>query len=106
MAPQNICRHRVSAKEQVHLRPTDADSRLQSQLQSQRHLCTEHHLPTTGNTSGAQRLEIINSPAGYAYSHTSLPGAESFTIDISAQDSEHDPAFDPDMLPDEGTSTG
>jgi hypothetical protein len=63
-------------------------------------------LTSTGNTSGAQSLEIINSPAGYTYSHTSLPCAESFTVDASAQESEHDTDFDSDMLPDEGTSTG
>ena len=63
-------------------------------------------LASTGNISGDQPLEIINLPAGYTYSHTSLPCAESFTLDASAQESEHDTDFDPDMLPDEGTSTG
>jgi hypothetical protein len=61
---------------------------------------------STGNTSGDQSLEIINLPAGYMYSHTSLPCAESFTLDASAQESEHKTDFDPDMLPDEVTSTG
>jgi len=61
---------------------------------------------TTSNSSGAQHLEIINFPAEYAYSDTYLPCAESFPLDISAQDSEHDTDFDPEMLPDEGTSTG
>jgi hypothetical protein len=63
-------------------------------------------LGTTGNTSGDQSIEIINLLAGYTYSHTSLPCAESFTLDASAQESEHDTDFDPDMPPDEGTSTG
>ena len=63
-------------------------------------------LTSTGNISGDQRLEIINLSAGYTYSHTSLPCAESFTLDASAQESEHDTDFDRDMLPDEGTSTG
>jgi hypothetical protein len=40
------------------------------------------------------------------YSHTSLPCAESFVVDASAQEREHDSDFDPDMLPDEGISTG
>jgi hypothetical protein len=44
--------------------------------------------------------------AGYAYLHTSLPCAESLTLDASAQESEHDTDFDPDMLSDEGTFTG
>jgi hypothetical protein len=40
------------------------------------------------------------------YSHISLPCAEPFTLDASAQESEHNTDFDPDMLPDEGISTG
>jgi len=44
-----ICRHAADAKELVYLRPTDADSRLQSQLQSQLqsrcHLYPENHWP-------------------------------------------------------------
>jgi hypothetical protein len=59
-----------------------------------------------GNTSGAQRLEIINLAASYAYSHTSYPCAESFTLAASAQDSQHDTDFNPDMLIDEGRTTG
>ena len=61
---------------------------------------------STDNTSGAQCLEFINMPAGYAYSHTSVPCAQSVTLVTCAQDSEHHPDFDPDMLPAEGTSTG
>ena len=41
-------------------------------------------LASTGNISGDQRLEIINLPADYMYLHTSLPCAESFTLDASA----------------------
>jgi hypothetical protein len=63
-------------------------------------------LASTGNSSCDQCLEIINLPAGYTYSHNSLPYAESFTLNASAQDSEHDTDFNPDMLPDAGTSTG
>jgi len=40
------------------------------------------------------------------YSHTSLPRAEVFTLGTYAQDSQHDTDFDPDILTDEGTSTG
>jgi len=61
---------------------------------------------STGNTSGAQRLDIVNLPARYVYSHSSLPCAESFTLNRSAQDSEHNTDYDPDMLPDEGVSAG
>jgi len=53
----------------------------------------------TGNTSGAQPAEIINSPAGFTYSHTALPCAEYFE---NGEDTEHDTDYDPDMLTDEG----
>jgi len=49
---------------------------------------------------------MVNLPARYAYSHTSLPCAESFTVDASAQNSQHDSNFDPDMLNDDESSTG
>ena len=45
-------------------------------------------------------------PAGYVYLHTLLPHAESSTLNASAQDSQHDSYFDPDMLTEEATSTG
>jgi len=59
-----------------------------------------------GNDSGAQHSQIVNLLAGYTYWHTSLPSAEFFTLDASAQDSQHDTDCDPEMLTDEGTSTG
>jgi len=62
-------------------------------------------LATCGNTSRAQHCQIVNLPARYVYSHTSLPCAESFTFNTSAQDSQHNTDFDPDMLADEGLST-
>jgi hypothetical protein len=61
---------------------------------------------STGKSSGAQSLKIINLQAGYVFSHTSLPCAESFTLDIFAQDNGQDADFDPDLLSDAGTSTG
>jgi hypothetical protein len=54
----------------------------------------------TSNHSRAQLSEIINLLAGYVYSHTSLCCAEFFTLDVSAQDSQHNTNFDPDMLTD------
>jgi len=60
----------------------------------------------TGNNFGAEHSQIVNVPAGYANSHTSLPCAELFTLDVSAQDSQHDTDFDPDMLTYQGTATG
>jgi len=59
-----------------------------------------------GNISGPQCSQIINLPARYAYSHTSLPCAESFTLDASAQDIKKDTNFDPDKQTDEGIATG
>jgi len=56
----------------------------------------------TGKTSGVQPSEIVNLPAGYTYSHTGLPCAESFDDD---EDTQHDTDFDPDMLTDEGKYT-
>jgi len=61
---------------------------------------------TTGNNCGALWLDIVNFPAGYAYSHTFLPCAEFFPLDSSAQETQHNTDFYPDMLTDEGTSTG
>jgi len=40
------------------------------------------------------------------YSHTSVACAEFLTLDASALDSQHITDFDPDMLTDDGTSTG
>jgi hypothetical protein len=60
----------------------------------------------TSITSGARHVTIINLPAGYAHSHKSLLGNESFALDISAQDSGRDTVFNPDMLLDTGPSTG
>jgi len=60
----------------------------------------------THNNSTAQCSQIVDLLARYAYSHTSLPCAELFSLNASAQDCLHNTAFDPDMLTDEGTSTG
>jgi len=60
----------------------------------------------TGTNSSAQRSQIMNLVAGYAYSHIGLHCAEFFNLDASAQDSQHSTDFDPEMLTDEGTSTG
>jgi hypothetical protein len=43
---------------------------------------------------------------GSAYFHSSLPCAESFTLNASAQDSKNNTGFDPDMLTDEERATG
>jgi len=59
-----------------------------------------------GNNAGAETTEIVNLPAGYVYSLTPPPCSEFFIPDAYAQDSLHNTDFVPDMLPDEGTSTG
>jgi hypothetical protein len=61
---------------------------------------------SSGNISGAQQLENLKLQASYAYSHTSLPCAQSLTLIASAQDSKQHTDFDTDMLPDEVTLTG
>jgi len=60
----------------------------------------------TGNTFRTQCSQIVNLPTRYAYSHTFLPCAEFFTLDASAQNSQHNTDFDTDILTDEGTSIG
>jgi hypothetical protein len=42
----------------------------------------------------------------YILLHTSLPWSELFTLEPDALDCQHDIDFDPDMLTDDGTSTG
>ena len=59
-----------------------------------------------GNRAGAQPSQIVNVLAGYAYLHTAVACAEFFTLYASAQNSQNNPDFDPDMLTDEGTATG
>jgi hypothetical protein len=66
----------------------------------------ETPLAPTGNSSTAQRAQIINLPAEHANSHTAPSCAGIGTGDACAQDSEHDTDFDRDMLTDEATSTG
>ena len=61
---------------------------------------------TTGNISGAQSSQIINLPARYEHLYTSLPCAESFSRNASAQDCQNDIDFDSDMLTEEETATG
>jgi len=56
--------------------------------------------------AGPQRSQILNLSARYVYSHTSVPCTEYFSSEAYAQDSQHDTDFDPDILADEGTSTG
>jgi len=60
----------------------------------------------TGNDPGVECSLIVKLPAGYAYSDTSLPCAEFFNLDASAQDSQQNSDINPDTLTDDRTSTG
>jgi len=59
-----------------------------------------------GDTEGAHISQIDNFAPVYVYSHTPLPNTQLFNLDAYAQDSQHDKDYYPDMLTDEGTSTG
>jgi len=54
----------------------------------------------------AQCSEIDNLPCSYVYLHTPLPSVQFFHLDAYGQDSQHDADLNPDLLTDEGTSTG
>ena len=58
------------------------------------------------NNAGAHRSQIVNLPAGYMYSHISIPCAKFLTLDAYGQDSQHYTDFDPDMFTAEGISSG
>ena len=60
----------------------------------------------SGDKNCAQSSKIINLPAGYEYTHTSLPGAQFFNHDTFAEDSKHDEDCIPDLRNDEGISSG
>jgi len=59
-----------------------------------------------GDNEGAQNSQIVNLPHRYVYSHTSLSSPQLFNPDAYAQESQHGRDFIPDMLTDEGKSTG
>jgi len=59
-----------------------------------------------GDNAGALVSQLVYFPAGDMYPHSSLPCTELVTLDAYAQDSHHHTDFDPDMLSDEGTSSG
>jgi len=59
-----------------------------------------------GANETAQCSQIDNLPPGYVYLHAPLPRAQCFNPDAYAQDSQPDTDYNPDMLTDEGISTG
>jgi len=58
------------------------------------------------NNAAAHLSEIQGVPPGYVYIPTPLPSAQVFNLDAYAKDSKRDKDFNPDLLTDEGTSTG
>jgi len=60
----------------------------------------------TSNTSGAKCLASINLPPRYADSHASLPCAQSYSLNASAQIRQDDADFDLDMLTKQGKAAG
>jgi len=59
-----------------------------------------------GDNEGAQSSQINNLPLGYVYSHARVPSKQCFKLDAYAQDSQPNTHYNPDMLTDEGTSSG
>jgi len=71
---------------------------------------TPHPPKTTpvppGNNGATHVTEIEGVLPRYGYLHTPHPSAQSFNLDAYAKDRKRDKDFDPDLLTDEGTSTG
>ena len=62
-------------------------------------------VPPSDN-EGAQTSEIEGVPLRYVYIHTPHPSAQFFNFDAYAKDCKCDKDCNPDLLTDEGTSTG
>ena len=60
----------------------------------------------SGDQNHAQSSKIPNLPAGFEYTHAPLHGAQLFSHDTFAEDSEHDEDLIPDLRNDEETYTG
>jgi len=59
-----------------------------------------------GDNEGAQRSEMEGLPPRYAFIPTPIPKAQIFNLDSYAKDRKQNEDFIPDLLTDEGTSTG
>ena len=59
-----------------------------------------------GDNEGAHASPIEGVPPGYIHIHTPLPKAQYFNLDAYVEDRKRDKDFIPDLLNDEGTSTG
>jgi len=60
----------------------------------------------TGNNAAAHLSEMDGGPPRYVYIHSPLPRAQFFNLNAYAKDCKCDKDFYPDLLTDEGTSTG
>jgi len=54
----------------------------------------------------SQCFQIDIVPTGYVNIYTSLPNAHFFNLDASAKDSQQNKHYNPNLLMDEGISTG
>jgi hypothetical protein len=59
-----------------------------------------------GDNEGAHISEIESVLHSSVYIHTRLPRTQFFNLDAYARDRKQDTDFNPDLLTDEGTSTG
>jgi len=59
-----------------------------------------------GDNEGAESSQFDNLPSGYVFTHAPLPRFEFFNLDAYAQDSQPDTDYNPNILTDEGSSTG
>ena len=59
-----------------------------------------------GDNDGAHLFEIEGVPPGYVYIYTPLPSGPFLNIDACAKDRKRDNECNPDLLTDEGMSTG
>jgi len=60
----------------------------------------------SSDTEGAQFSGIDGVPPGYVYIHTPLPIDQFLNLDAYAKDRKSDRDFNPDLVTDDGTSTG
>jgi hypothetical protein len=102
IAPQRIPRHPGEIEAQVHIHPTDADSR----LKSRRQLCSARHLRQPGKNPklSVPKLSICR-PDMHILIHP-LHVQNLSTSDTTADDRQHDTDFDPDPLTDKEIFSG
>jgi hypothetical protein len=67
-----------------------------------------HKMPpvSPGNNEGVHSSEIKGVPPGHVYIHTPLPSTQIFNLDAYDKNCKCDKDINPDLLTDDGTSTG